>query len=63
MTLTNRRPRGKILLAVSCAIIFLGLGFLLWGVWNGCAGGTCSPEHSVRNMYFIPADVWKGFST
>jgi hypothetical protein len=59
MTHIDRRLLEKILIAVSTVIIFLGVGFLLW-----CAGNeTCGPEHSVANMYFIPAGVWTGFSS
>jgi len=59
---TDRRLWEKILIAVSCFIIFLGLGFLFWGAWNGCVIGTCSSDHGITNMYVIPAGVWNGFS-
>lgn len=59
MTRIERRFLEKILVAVSCVIIFLGIGFLLSYAGNG----TCGPGHSVTNLYFIPAGVWTGFSS
>ena len=52
----------RILVAACVIIIFLGLGFLFWTVWNGCATGICGSGHSVANLYFIPAGIWNGFS-
>lgn len=63
MNLTDRRLWEKIVVAVSCAIILLGLGFLVWGALNGCATGTCGSGHSITNMYIIPAGLWNGFSS
>jgi len=62
MKLTTRRQWEKVLVAVSCVVIFLGVGFLLWGFWNGCVIGTCGPDHAITNLFVIPAGVWNGFS-
>ncbi len=62
MNLPKRRLWEKVLIAVSCVIIFLGLGFLLWGVSNGYGIGTGAPDHAIMSMYVIPAGVGNGFS-
>ena len=52
----------RILVAACVVIIVFVLGFLLWGMGNGCARGICGPDHLIANMYVIPAGVWTGFS-
>lgn len=54
--------RNRILVAACVVIFIFVLGFLLWGMGNGCAMGICGPDHVIANMYFIPVGVWTGFS-
>lgn len=53
----------RALITVCIVIIVLGLGFLVSGIWSGCAMGICSSDHGVANMFFIPAGIWTGFSS